>query len=146
MSKILRDPRPEDETAWRRLWAGYNEFYQAEVAPEITNRSWARILDPHSPLSARLLEHDGKVVGFTIYVLHEGSWVTTPICYLEDLFVDPAHRHQGFGAALIDDLLALARQNNWSRLYWHTQTQNPARKLYDRFISADDFVRYRMTI
>lgn len=146
MSAQIREPRPEDEAAWRRLWAGYNEFYAATVAPEVTDHTWARILDKASPLSARLIENDGEVVGFTVYVLHEGSWVATPICYLEDLFVDPAQRGKGFGGALIEDLLALGRKNNWSRLYWHTQTKNPARKLYDRFVEADDFVRYLVGI
>lgn len=142
----IRDPRPEDEIFWRRLWAGYNQFYQAEVDEQVTACTWARMLDPASALSARLVESDGAVVGFTIYVLHEGSWVTAPICYLEDLFVDPAFRGKGLGGALIEDLLRLGREKNWSRLYWHTQTKNPARKLYDRFVEADDFVRYRISI
>ena len=27
---LIRDPRPDDEAAWRRLWAGYVAFYEAE--------------------------------------------------------------------------------------------------------------------
>ena len=37
-----------------------------------------------------------------------------------------------------------ARANHWSRLYWHTRSDNPARRLYDEFVKADDFVRHRM--
>ena len=46
---------------------------------------------------------------------------------------------------MIEDLIALARARGWSRLYWHTQAGNvPARRLYDSFVRADDFVRYRL--
>jgi hypothetical protein len=39
----------------------------------------------------------------------------------------------------------MARQCGWSRLYWHTRAENAAaRRLYDSFVEADDFVRYRL--
>ncbi|HEY8263776.1 MAG TPA: GNAT family N-acetyltransferase, partial [Methyloceanibacter sp.] len=35
----------------------------------------------------------------------------------------------------------------WSRLYWHTRESNvAARRLYDKFAKADDFVRYRLVL
>jgi GNAT superfamily N-acetyltransferase len=78
-------------------------------------------------------------------VLHEGSWTVHPICYLEDLFVDEKARGHGIGRALIADLLSLAKERGWGRLYWHTREGNaPARRLYDEFAVADDFVRYRI--
>jgi len=50
------------------------------------------------------------------------------------------------GRALIDDLITLARNKGWSRLYWHTHAGNEtARKLYDTYTQADDFVRYRIS-
>jgi GNAT superfamily N-acetyltransferase len=87
------------------------------------------------------------VAGFTISVLHPGSWALTPACYLEDLFVDPEARGRGLGRALIEDLIGLARDNGWSRIYWHTRQSNAAaRRLYGQFAEADDFVRYRMVL
>jgi GNAT superfamily N-acetyltransferase len=143
MAAFVRDLTPSDETSWRRLWSDYVAFYEAEVDDVTTSRTLARILDPFAPLFARVVEVDGQVAGFAVCVLHEGTWVRTPICYLEDLFVDPAHRGAGLGRALIEDLLALGRGRGWSRLYWHTrQTNGAARRLYDRFVAADGFVRY----
>lgn len=142
----LRAPTPRDEAAWRRLWRGYLDFYEAQVADTVTDRTWARLLDPASLMFGRLAARDGVVIGFSVSVLHEGSWTLSPICYLEDLFVDPAHRGAGAGRALIEDLIALARENGWSRLYWHTRRDNPARGLYDQFVQADDFVRYRLML
>ena len=142
--EIIRDPRPNDEVEWRRLWDGYNAFYETQVAPEITTSTWRRIIDPRSSIFGRVAEIGGRVGGFSISVLHEGTWVLTPTCYLEDLFVDPVYRGRGIGRKLIQDLVDRGRRENWSRLYWHTRRDNPARRLYDEFIEADDFVRYRL--
>lgn len=143
---VIEDARPQDEAAWRSLWAGYNTFYEAEVAPDITARTWARILDPSVPMICRVARHGEQLAGFSISVLHEGTWVAAPVCYLEDLFVDPACRGGGIGRALIADLVRLGKEKGWSRLYWHTRQDNPARRLYDSFVEADDFVRYRMDL
>jgi len=142
---LIRDPKPDDEAAWRRLWVGYVSFYEAEVPDDVTAGTWARLLDPNSGMLGRLAELDGTVVGFTISVLHPGSWTLAPTCYLEDLFVDSQARGNGLGRALIDDLVALGRDRGWSRLYWHTrQSNDTARRLYDSYVEADDFIRYRL--
>jgi GNAT superfamily N-acetyltransferase len=143
---IIRNPSSEDEGAWKCLWAGYNEFYETNVPAAITQRTWERILDPASPMFARLAEEDGHVVGFAVCVLHEGTWTLDPICYLEDLFIEPNFRGRGAARRLIEDLIVQAREKNWSRVYWHTRTDNPARRLYDEFVKADDFVRYRLIL
>ena len=141
----IRDPQPADEVDWRRLWSGYCAFYETEVPEAVTTATWERMLAAGSPLFGRIADWDGQVAGFAISVLHEGSWTTRPRCYLEDLFVAPDSRGRGIGRALIEDLLQLCRQHGLSQLYWHTRDSNQeARRLYDRFAVADDFVRYRM--
>lgn len=98
-------------------------------------------------LIGRIAEHDARVAGFSVSVLHESSWTSSPVCYLEDLFVDPALRGGGVGRALIQDLIDLGRMRGWSQLYWLTRANNDtARRLYDRFVEADSFVRYRLTL
>lgn len=143
---MIRDMLPVDETDWRALWGGYNDFYDACVAPKVTSHTWQRILDPASPLMGRLALFGNTPVGFSHCVLHEGTWVDTPLCYLEDLFVDPSCRGLGIGRQLIRDLVDLGQAQGWSGLYWHTRDSNPARHLYDEFVKADDFVRYRMKL
>jgi len=143
----LRDPAPRDEPAWRALWSAYNDFYEAKVPAPVTAATWRRMLDPAVPMFGRLAERSGMVCGFSICVVHEGTWTADPVCYLEDLFVDPAVRGGGIGRALVQDAVDRARDSGWSRLYWHTRAGNAAaRRVYDRFASADDFVRYRMVL
>lgn len=143
---LIRDAVPSDEPSWRQLWEGYLTFYEAELPDEVTARTWERLLRKQDGLFCRIAETSGEVCGFSLSVLHAGTWTLAPSCYLEDLFVAPERRGRGIGEALIRDLTELAKTNGWARLYWHTRASNGvARSVYDRFTLADDFVRYRLT-
>ncbi|GAA3011941.1 GNAT family N-acetyltransferase [Kitasatospora albolonga] len=138
----VRDLAASDEKDWRRLWAGYLEFYESTVPAAVTDSTWGRLLDPDQPLLGRVAEHDGRVIGITNSVLHHSTWLTGQVCYLEDLFVDPAHRGLGAGRLLVQDLFDLAAARGWARVHWLTAHDNPARGLYDTFVPADRFVHY----
>ena len=84
------------------------------------------------------------MVGFSVCVLHDSTWTKAPVCYLEDLYVAAPFRGRGCGRMLIQDVVDSAKAKGWSRLYWHTRANNPARRLYDEFGDADDSVRYRL--
>lgn len=144
---IVRAPRADDEAMWRQLWMQYVAFYNDEVPEAATARTWERMLTGEEEFIGRLAECEGTVCGFAVLVLHAGSWTVQPVCYLEDLFVAEAARGTGAGWALMDDVMALAHTNGWSRVYWHTREGNTAaRRLYDRYVAADDFVRYRIVL
>lgn len=144
---VVRAGETRDEAAWRTLWQGYLTFYEAEVAEDVTKRTWTRMLTGEEGVVGRVAEHDGQIVGFSVAVVHAGTWSIAPACYLEDLFVAQAVRGRGVGAALIDDLVDLARQRGWATVYWHTRASNAAaRRLYDKYVAADDFVRYRLKV
>jgi hypothetical protein len=70
---VIRDPKPEDEAAWRRLWAGYVTFYKAEISEAVTAATWQRLFMPGSRMIGRIAEWDGAVSGFTVSVVHPRS-------------------------------------------------------------------------
>ncbi|HEE9786635.1 GNAT family N-acetyltransferase [Enterobacter soli] len=146
MAVTVRAVRAEDYPQWRPLWDGYTHFYDCVLDESVTASTWERALDPHSSMFCRVAESEGRVIGFAMCVLHEGTWSTAPLCYLEDLFVDATQRGAGTGQALIDALMEEGKREGWSKLYWVTRQNNPARKLYDRFGEADDYVRYRISL
>ncbi|MDE2607198.1 MAG: GNAT family N-acetyltransferase [Burkholderiales bacterium] len=140
---IIRAALPSDEPAWRELWQGYCEFYETRLPDQVTRRTWQRILDPDSQIMCIVADVEGRVLGFANCVVHEATWETQAVCYLEDLYVAQAARGQGIAAALLEWLRNAMRAEGWARLYWMTRRDNAqARRLYDRFASADDFVRY----
>ena len=143
---VARCAQADDEAQWRTLWAGYNDFYREQVLESATAATWWRILDPESPVIGRVAVLGDDVVGFSVSIIHHTTWAVQPVCYLEDLFVDPASRRFGVGRKLISDFIETAQAQNCSGVYWHTKNDNPARQLYDEFVPADEFVRYRLNL
>lgn len=144
---MIREATPADEAGWRDLWQGFLDYYAMALDQGITDFTWKRLMDPDSPLKARLAVAGGAVLGFAIHQHHPSTWVLGDDCYLEDLFVAPGARGSGIGRALIADLAALARARGWQRLYWNTEITNiAARKLYDSFTPDDGHIRYRLKL
>jgi GNAT superfamily N-acetyltransferase len=143
----IRPAIAADETAWRKLWAGYIAFYRGSVAEEITASTWKRLLDPASSMHALVAEQNGVVIGMTNYVFHDSTWDTRPICYLQDLYVDPDARGGGAAKKLILACEEAAKAKGAFRVYWQTQEYNaPARSLYDTITPRSSFIVYRKNI
>jgi GNAT superfamily N-acetyltransferase len=144
MSILIRPIEARDETRWRELWDGYCLFYERELSRPIADHAWNRIMDAASPVHAIVAEREGgPVIGMANYIIHDNTATLTPVCYLQDLFVDPDERARGVGKQLIDWLVDVMRRNNWSRLYWNTKENNyRARGLYDKYTPHSGFLRY----
>jgi GNAT superfamily N-acetyltransferase len=140
----IRPAEPRDEPRWRELFEAYTRFYEREPREEITRHTWSRILDPAAPVHAVVAEAPGLgVIGIANYLTHESTGSLTPVCYLQDLFVDPSTRAQGVGKQLIDWLIEEVGRRRWSRLYWSTRETNyRARALYDKYTPHSGFLRY----
>ena len=144
MTVTIRRIEPGDQARWRELWDGYTRFYEREPVETVTRHTWARLMDPASPVYAIVADRAGDgVIGMANYLIHENTSSLTPVCYLEDLFVDPGKRGDGVGHMLIDWLVAEMGRQNWARLYWHTKENNyRARGLYDKYAPHSGFLRY----
>ncbi|MBK5188948.1 MAG: GNAT family N-acetyltransferase [Gemmatimonadaceae bacterium] len=89
------------------------------------------------------MDDRGQVIGIANYLTHENTTKLTPVCYLQDLFVDPERRRGGVGKQLIDWLIAEMKREGWSRLYWNTKETNYlGRILYDKYTPHSGFLRY----
>ena len=132
----------EDRLRWTELWGAYLAFYKTSLPNEVYELTWTRLLGDNKlhGLAARV---DGSIVGFTHFLFHESAWTTTPVCYLQDLFVDQAARGRGVARALIEEVATRARAQSATRMYWLTQDHNTtARMLYDRLATNSGFIRY----
>jgi GNAT superfamily N-acetyltransferase len=147
MMITIRKIEPGDEQRWRECWDQYTRFYEKEPSEAVTRHTWARIMDETCPVHAIVADCSvGGVIGSANYVIHENTSTLTPVCYLEDLFVDPSRRAEGAGRQLIDWLVAEMKAKGWSRLYWHTRENNyRARALYDKYTVHSGFVRYALS-
>jgi GNAT superfamily N-acetyltransferase len=144
MTITIRKIKASDERCWRELWDAYTRFYEREPSEPFTRHTWERIMDAACPVHAIVAEREaGDVIGIANYVIHVSTSLPTPVCYLQDLFVDPGRRAAGVGRHLIDWLVLEMKAQGWSRLYWHTKENNyRARGLYDKFTPHSGFLRY----
>lgn len=131
-----------DRARWTELWTAYLGFYKLSLPDAVFDRTWACLLQDSElhGLGARI---DGQVVGLTHFLFHDSAWTLTPVCYLQDLYVDEAARGHGIARKLIEAVAMRARAAASTRMYWLTQDDNTtARLLYDRLAKHTGFIRY----
>ena len=151
MPITIRPVTRADFDQWLALWEGYNAFYKrvgpAAVPMEVTQTTWARFFDGYEPMHALVAESEGRLVGLVHYVFHRNTVMLGPVCYLQDLFTDPALRGKGVGKALIEAVYEQAKAAGAPRVYWHThETNHTAMKLYNYVADHSGFVVYRKDI
>ena len=102
-----------DRNRWAELWRQYLEFYETELPTEIYDHTWRRLLAPDGAIrgrGARLGRAALPLVGIVHYLFHAHAWSPREVCYLQDLFVDPAARRRGVAERLITAVAAAARE------------------------------------
>jgi GNAT superfamily N-acetyltransferase len=149
MTTEVRDAELADHLEWRRMWRGYCAHYGVSMPAAEDRELWRRIIDPDYPVATLLSgapAGEGPLVGFANYVLRPHTFSSRMVCYLEDLWVEPSARSAGCGRKFIDALVVRGRERGWRRIYWHTEADNAARRLYDRVARLTDYVRYDISL
>jgi GNAT superfamily N-acetyltransferase len=90
---------------------------------------------------------DGEAAGFALFFHNFSTFVGRPGIYLEDLFVKPEHRGEGFGKALLKRLAEIAVERGCGRLEWAVLDWNePAIGFYKKLGARpnDDWTVFRL--
>lgn len=133
-----------DEAEWRRLWSGYLDFYETTLPEAVYATTFARLLSTDHPDRNGFIALVGDTpVGLVHYIFHAHNWKIEDVCYLQDLYADPAVRGIGVGRKLIEAVYAAADAAGRPSVYWMTQDFNvAARTLYDRIGTVTPFIKY----
>jgi GNAT superfamily N-acetyltransferase len=136
-----------DHDEWKALWAGYLTFYHAEIADDVTEHTFGRIVDDAELHGAIARDEEGRAIGIVHWLTHAATWSTGSYCYLEDLFVAPDARGGGAGRALIAHVKGWAENHGSAKVYWLTQEGNDtARRLYDRVAVHTGYTHYQIAL
>jgi GNAT superfamily N-acetyltransferase len=139
----IRPVRTTDRAQWEDLWHGYLRFYRQHLPAQVTQETFARLIDDERQPHGLVAASDGQLVGFVHYLFHPTTWSLKDNCYLEDLFVDPAARGGGVARALIQAVYTAADRAQAGSVYWMTQEFNAdGRALYDTLAHRTSFIRY----
>jgi GNAT superfamily N-acetyltransferase len=116
---LLRAAREADLPAIVGLITELAVFEQLEHLVVVTPESLKPHLFGSRPAADCVVgEVDGRVVAFALFFQNFSTFLGRPGLYLEDLYVQPAHRGTGLGKALLKHLGALAVERGCGRFEW----------------------------
>lgn len=107
----------------------------------------ARLFGPDATVTALMFEHDGQTVGFAVYFHNFSTWLGRHGLFLEDLYIAPAHRRQGYGRAAMRRLAERAVALGCARFEWNVLDWNtPAIDLYEAIgaTAQSEWIGYRL--
>ena len=145
----IRPIRPDDVPAVVGLVRELAEYEKAAHEVRLTDQQLHDRLFGDTPaLFGHVAEADGQVVGMALWFLNFSTWRGTHGIYLEDLYVQPAHRGTGLGKALLRTLAALCVERGYSRLEWWVLDWNtPSIEFYENAgaVPMDEWTVFRLT-
>jgi GNAT superfamily N-acetyltransferase len=145
---VIRPARPADVPAIVALVQELAEYERARDEAKATVDDLERALFGPSPaVFADVAEVDGEVVGFALWFLNFSTWLGRHGIYLEDLYVQPAHRGAGLGRALLAGLARRCVERGYGRLEWSVLDWNePAIGFYESLgaVRMDEWTVHRL--
>ena len=129
----VRAAVPADVPALLRLKRQLAKLENAEFVLRATAQDWLRdAFGPQARFTAFVAEHAGAVIGMvTASERYYTSWAGCTL-YIQDIYVEPASRGRGIGAALLGCIGALAHEHGSPMVELTVREENPARGLYRR--------------
>jgi GNAT superfamily N-acetyltransferase len=115
----LRAAEPQDVPAIvgliRELAVFEHLTHLLEVTPESIH---AHLFGPRPAAEAHVAQVGDQVVAFALTFINFSTFLGKPGLYLEDLYVQPAHRASGIGGALLKRLAGIAVERDYGRFEW----------------------------
>ena len=129
----IRSATPADAVEIARLVRELAEYeklaHMAVGTPQMVSEA---LFGARPAAEAMMAERGGRAVGFALYFTTFSTFLCKPGLYLEDLFVEPAHRGHGIGKALLARLASLAVERDCGRLEWRVLDWNaPSIRFYE---------------
>jgi len=150
-----RDARPDDVDEVHRLVRGLAEYEKLLHEFHATPQDFAAALfGPRPVAQAMLAEVGGRAVGVCLWYRTFPSFAGRPAIWIEDVFVEPAHRRRGLGRDVFRHLAARALDEGCAALEWNVLDWNapaiaayramgaePREQWMDQRVSGDALIR-----
>lgn len=99
-----------------RALADYEQLSHEVVATEASLQS--ALFGPPPGAECLIARLDDEAIGFALYFHNFSTFLGRRGLYLEDLFIEPAHRGKGHGKALLRHLAGVAVERGCGRMEW----------------------------
>lgn len=146
----IRFATKEDTPTILSFIQGIAEYERLSHEVETTEQKLNDTLFGDRPFAEVLICFEEETpVGFALFFHNYSTFRAKPGVYLEDLFVLPQHRNNGYGKALLNQLIQTAKDRNCGRVEWSVLDWNkPAIEFYERMgaKAMDEWTVYRITL
>jgi GNAT superfamily N-acetyltransferase len=137
VSTLLRDATPADVPLVLRFVRALAEYEKLAHEVRATEDDFRRLLFGDPPRAwALIAERGGTAVGFALWFYSVSSFDGRPKLYVEDVFVEPAHRGGGIGRAIFADLARRTIAAGCGRMEWSVLDWNAPSIAFYRSIGA----------
>ncbi len=145
----VRPAVPADVDSIYRLMVDLARYERAEHEVHSTpDDVRAALFDSEPSAHCHVVEVNGEIIGFALWFTNFSTWTGTRGLYVEDLFVEPQLRGQGWGLALMRELARECVTRGWTRFEWSVLDWNrPAISFYRRIgaEALEEWTRYRLS-
>jgi len=145
----IREAKQADSSAIMQLIHDLAVYEKAPEQVETNENEIAAALFADQPkVFANVIEVDSQVVGIAIWFLNFSTWQGKHGIYLEDLYIKPEYRGNGYGLAMLKYLAALCVERGYGRFQWWVLDWNtPAIEFYKSqgAIAMDEWTVYRVS-
>ena len=144
----IRTARREDVPTIFQFICDLAEYEKALAEVKCTPESLAASLWCESPVAhALMVEEHGQAIGYAIYFFNYSTWLAAKGLYLEDLYIDPAHRGKGGGIKIMQTLAKEAQKQGCQRFEWSVLDWNtPSIEFYEQLgaKAQNEWLGYRL--
>ena len=137
----IRRINGDDKAQWLALWQGYLDFYRADVAPQVTERTFERPGQDEQVYGLVAEDAEGRLLGLMNRVssVHRAR---SAIVISKILCVAAGARPQGVGKAVRTGIPIGRDARQRSGLLDDPEYNAPARSLYDKIGRRSSFIVY----
>jgi GNAT superfamily N-acetyltransferase len=134
---MIRVATPDDVPTVLRFVRALAEYEQLAHEVRATEADFrAALFGPSPRAHALLAERDGAAIGAAVWFYDFSTFEGRPGLFVEDVFVEPAHRGAGVGRAIFAWLARRALQEGCSRMNWSVLDWNAPSIAFYRGIGA----------
>jgi GNAT superfamily N-acetyltransferase len=133
----LRPTAAADVPALHRLMRDFATFERLQHRFQITEPELHAALFGAKPaLDSILAEVDGVTIGFALWFFTFGTFSGRYSLFVEDIYIEPAHRGRSIGLALFRHMARIALERQCSDMTWNVLDWNTAAIEFYRRIGA----------
>ena len=136
MTEVRRATREDAAVIGQLLYDFNREYDDPAPAPDVIAERIAELMDGGDETIVLLVDgraHPSEPDGLAVLRLRPNLWSRALECYLAELYVIPERRRQGLGLALMEAVMATARNAGADRMDLGTgEDDTGARALYER--------------